>query len=283
MNGALTISAIILTYNEERHIRECLESVTWCDEIWVVDSFSTDRTLEISREYTDSIVQHPFEDFAKQRNWALDNLPLTGEWVLFVDADESVPEGLAQEIQQRLGADKGRYAGYYIAGEQYFWREPLHFGTAAPDYHLKLFRRDAGRYSEEKIVHESLRLDGEIGFMKHPRRVIAKENLREYIDRVNWYSNLEAIRMFTAGEEIFSPRHPSYTWVNQFLKHIFRYLPLKPVAMFIFVYVLRQGFRDGYRGLLYAVMESFYVFASYAKLWEIRKGLVSPQEYRLRH
>lgn len=273
-----TISAIVLTFDEDRHIRDCLESIKWCEEIWVVDSFSTDRTLEICQEYTTKIVKHPFENFAKQRNWSLDNLPLSGEWVLLIDADQRITPELRDEIVSRLRQDEGRFAGYYIPKRQYFWGQPLRFGGTSPLYDIELFRKGRGRFQEDRIVHECLVLDGKAGFLKQPKIMIAKDSLFEYINRVNWYSNLEAIRMLETGQQLYTTSSVSYSRKNQVLKFVFKYLPLKPIVNFLFLYIVQQGFRDGYRGFLYAVMQSFYVFASYAKLWELKTGLVRPAE-----
>lgn len=271
------VSAIVLTFNEERHIRDCLESVGWCDEIWIVDSGSQDRTLAICREYTEKIATHALEDFTAQRNWALDHLPLANEWVLFVDADHRVPPALRDEILTRLQTDGEQVAGYYIPRRQYFWGKPLRFGGTI-GYDIWLFRRTAGRFQEGRIVHECVVLDGKAGFLRQPIVGIAKESLFEYIDRINWYSSLEALRMLRTGQELYTPASVSYSRTNQILKAAFKYLPFKPLVNFLFLFVIQQGFRDGYRGFLVAAMQSFYVFAAYAKCWELRMGLVKPEE-----
>jgi len=278
------IAAIVLTYNEETHIRECLESLTWCDELWIVDSYSTDATLHICREYTDKIVQHEFKDFAAQRNWALDNLPISSEWVFFLDADERCPRELAEEIKERISHDEGKFAGYYVSGLQYFWGKACTFGDTWPNYKISVFQKDLGRWPEGKIVHESLQLSGRVGFLRHHRIVIAKESLWEYIDRINWYSNLEAVRMYMTGQELYTTKSPSYTWKNQIKKLIFKFVPLhlKPVAKFLYSFFIQQGFRDGRRGFIIAIVESFYVFASYTKLWELQNGLVDLSKMKKR-
>ncbi len=273
-----SISAIVLAYNEELHIRECLESLLWCDEIWVVDSFSTDETLAICREYTSNIVQHAFENFAAQRNWALDSLPLSGDWIFFVDSDQRVTPVLREEIRRRLEEEQGQYDGYFLPKLQYFWGKPLRFGGAYPAYEIALFRKGKGRCVESKIVHELLELEGRPGFLKNPIKAIARESIFEHIERGNWYSSLEALRMLRTGQELYTTESESYARIYQLLKAVFKHLPFKPVAYFLYVYLIRQGFRDGYRGLLFAVTEAFYVFTSYAKLWELKNGLVREEE-----
>lgn len=268
-----TVSAIVLTYNEEKHIRGCLESLTWCDEIWIVDSYSTDRTLEIARNYTENIIQHPFESFAKQRNWAMD-LPINAEWILIQDADERMPKELQAEILSRLELDGNKYSGYYIPKRQRYYGRYLRFGSAWPGYEMKLFRREVGgRCPEERLVHENMTVLGRKGFLKNAIDHIAYDNLSEQLERVNHYTSLEAQRMFRTGQELYTTATVSYNWKNQVLKFIFKYLPFKPLMRFLFSYFILQGFRDGHEGYVRAVMESFYVLVSYAKLWELKNGI----------
>lgn len=276
----VSVAAIVLTFNEEKYIRDCLESLTWCNKIWVVDSCSTDRTLEIAKEYTSNIVQRPFEGFAKQRNWALDNLTTSGEWILVLDADERVPQGLRDEICDKLRAGDEHLVGYFVGLDQFYWGKHLRFGGASGAYCFRLYRKGAGRYPEDRLVHESFVVRGKAGCLQEKLKHLCIENIVEYIDKVNWYSSLEAQRMFATGKELYTTAHGSYTWKNQVLKFIFRYLPFKPLFEFLYHYFLLQGFRDGYRGFLYAAMRSFYVFASYAKLWELKKGIVKLDDHR---
>jgi hypothetical protein len=229
--------------------------------------------LEIAKNYTENIVQHPFESFSKQRNWALD-LPITAEWILMQDADERTPEELQAEILTRLESDGSKYSGYYVPKRQRYYGRYLRFGSTSPGYDTRLFRREmAGRCPEERLVHESLPVYGRMGFLKNPLDIIAYDSLREHLERINRYTSLEAQRMLQTRQELYTITTASYTWKNQVLKFIFKYLPFKPLMRFLFSYFILQGFRDGHEGYVHAVMEAFYVFASYAKLWELRNGI----------
>lgn len=265
------ICAIVLTYNEEHHIVDCLESLTWCDEIWVVDSYSADRTVDVCRRFTGNIVSHEFENFSKQRQWALENLPILSDWILFVDADERITPELAREIPVKT--QNSDFDGYYIPRKQYFWGTWLRFGECSPSYSLRLHRRGKGRYPL-KEVHESLVVDGRIGFLKERMVHISRETMTELIDKLNKYSTRDAIRMYRTGQDLYTTEDQSYSSVNMALKYVFRLLPFKPLCKFFHDYVIRQGFRDGRLGFTWALAQGLYVFLCYFKLWEMRQGIV---------
>jgi glycosyltransferase involved in cell wall biosynthesis len=269
-----TVSAIVLTYNEERHIGDCLKSLAWCDDVWVIDSYSTDRTLDIARQYTPHILQHRFQGFAAQRNWALSNPAISGEWILMLDADERLPKALQDEIVAETKASREDVVGYFIGRDEYYWGKYLRFGGASDSRIFRLWRKGVGSFPEDRLVHESFVADGAVGFLRHRMQHIARENLTEYIDKVNRYSSLEAARMFATDQELYTIARQSYTWKNQALQFIFKYLPCKPLFVFLFSYVVLGGFRDGHEGFLRAAIESFYAFASYGKLWELKQGIV---------
>lgn len=266
------VSAIVLTLNEEKHIRACLESLRWCDETWVVDSGSADRTVDICREFTENIVYHDFQSFSAQRQWAL-TLPIRNDWVLFVDSDERIPPALAEEIRDHLAEAGQSVVGYYIPHKQYFWGKCLTHGECWPCYGLKLFRKDKVRWSGRE-VHENTSVDGPAGFLQNPVLHIAFENISEIVDKLNRYSSLEAIRMYRTGQQLYSTRSPSYSYLNNLLKLLFGLLPCKPFLKFAHDYFVRRGFLDGREGFAWAVMQGFYVWLSYFKLWEMRRGIV---------
>ena len=273
------VSAIVLTFNEERHIRDCLASLTWCDEIWIADSNSTDRTLDICREFTPNIAQCPRMDFSRLRDWALVNLPVRNAWILFLDSDERITPELAREIPERIG--KEPYAGYYIPGRQYFWGKWLRHGEASPYYQLKLFRRDLAHY-DGRLVHERTVIDGEVGFLRSQMIHLSRETMEETISKLNKYTTAEAIRMYRTGEELYLTASGSHSRRNQVLKAVFKYLPGKPFMKFFYDYVIRQGFRDGYLGFVWAACQGLYVFLCYFKLWELKQGRVSEAEAEAR-
>lgn len=275
-NHNCLVSVIVLTYNEEKHIQETLESLTWCEDVWIVDSYSTDRMLEICREYTDNIVQHRFENFSIQRNWALKNLPLASDWVMFIDAAETVSVELQVEIEMRMGKEDG-IVGYYIPRKQILWGKWLRHGGLWPNYRLILFHRDHGGFIDRE-VHEWAVVDGSVGYMKNSITNIFYETAEKMVRVLNYCTTAEALRMYRTGEELFTPAYQSYTWKNQVLKTIFGWLPFKPLFTFLNHYVLRLGFLDGRRGLVWSMTQAYYVFMAYFKRWELKKGFVKPPE-----
>jgi glycosyltransferase involved in cell wall biosynthesis len=270
------VSVIVLTYNEEKCIRETLESLAWCDDVWIVDSYSTDRTLDICREYTDHTVQHKFENFSIQRNWALENLPLASDWVLFIDAAETVSPELRKEILTRVGKEDG-IVGYYVPRKQILWGKWLRHGGFWPSYRLILFHRDHGRFLDRE-VHEWAVVDGPTGYMQHSITNIFYESAEKMVRVLNYCTTAEALRMYRMGNELFTPTYQSSRWKNQLLKTIFSWLPCKPLFTFLLHYVVYLGFLDGRRGLVWAVTQAYYVFLAYFKLWELKHGFSDPPE-----
>jgi len=271
-----SVAAIVLTYNEEKRVRECLESLSWCDEIWVVDSFSADRTVDISQEYTTHVVQNKFENFAIQRNWALDNLPFGTEWLMFVDADERVPSELRNEILHRIQKNEDVVA-YYVPRKQIFWGRWARHGDWWPAYRPVLFRRGKGRF-QNKEVHERIEIDGPIGTIHNPIVSEYWNSAEKMLAVLNYCTSAEALRMYRTREDLYSESSPSFSPVRQCLKTIFAMLPFKPLTVFVWKYFVKQGFRDGRIGFVLALEEAFYVFFAYFKLWELKRGLIKPPD-----
>jgi len=245
-----TLSAVIITYNEERNIRDCLESIKWVDEIVVVDAYSSDRTVEIAREYTDKVYRHPWLGYGGQKNFGINQA--TSDWVLIVDADERVTEELRHEIQATLQSPDEEAVGYEIPRKNYFHGQWMRWAGQYPDYQLRLFKRTYGRYDRRRI-HEHLILTGEKKFLKKPLEHFSYQSISDYLRRLNVYTTLGA-------EEKF-----------QIKKTIQQYydLVIRPVSTFIKFYILKQGIREGIRGFILSILASFHTFMKYAKLWEI--------------
>ncbi|MCL5026068.1 MAG: glycosyltransferase family 2 protein [Chloroflexi bacterium] len=153
------LSVIVCTLNEEANIGNCLRSVGWASQRFVVDADSTDRTAAIGRSLGATVISHPWRGYSDQKNWALDNLPIEHDWILCLDADEVVPPPLAGEIRGIVADSPPRYAGYYVARRLIFMGRWLKHCWWYPDYTLRLFKREAGRF-EKRLVHERLVLRG---------------------------------------------------------------------------------------------------------------------------
>lgn len=242
------LSVAIITYNEEDHIKDCLESVKWADEIVVLDSFSTDRTVEICRQYSDKVFQREWPGFSDQKNNAIDLT--TNPWVLVVDADEMVTEGLKSEIKEIL-KNSLDFDGYFIPRKSYFLGQWMKYGGWYPDYSIRLFKKDKGRF-EQREVHESVKINGKVGRLVNPLEHYTYRSLSEYLQRMDRYSTLAAREM---------AKRSGKTGLGSII--------FRPFFTFLRMYVLKQGFRDGICGLLLSILYSYYTFSKYAKLWEI--------------
>jgi glycosyltransferase involved in cell wall biosynthesis len=240
------VSVVIITKNEELNIEDALKSVADAQEIIVVDSFSTDRTVDICKKYTDKVHQHEWQGFARQKQMAVDYAD--GPWVLILDADERVTPELKAEIVRNISSTD--LNGFWIPRENYFIGRRIRHGGWWPDHTLRLFKKDKGRL-EHREVHEKVVVEGTPGYMKNPLRHFTYTSVSDFVQRMERYSTLAAkeIRKNTGRAGLFS-------------------LTIKPLVTFIKMYFLRLGLLDGTRGFMLAVLYSFYTFLKYAKTWE---------------
>ena len=260
MNAKLSVT--IITRNEEANIRRTLESVRWADEIVVLDSGSTDRTVSICREFTDKVMHQDWLGFGKQKNAAIDRA--TGDWVLSLDADEPIEPELAAEIRTIMASPDAN-DGYRIPRKTFFLGAWIRHGGWYPDYNVRLFRKGKGRF-EERVVHEAVKINGTVGTAVHAILHHAYPDLSSYLASINKYSSLAVEVM--AKNDIPARKTSS---VN---------ILFRPVFTFLLKYFFRLGFLDGKRGLILNLFHSWYVFAKYAKAWEhaeTSKVLHSPQ------
>ena len=238
------LTVIVLCYNVEKSIEACLKSVVWADEILVVDSFSTDRTLEIARRYTDRILQHEYINYATQMNWTIPQA--TYDWVLILDSDERLSPELADEIQDLLmrGFDKD---GYLIRRENNLFGERVRFSGWGNEKVSRLFRREIGRY-QEKRVHAKVELK-DSGVLKNPLIHDSVDSIEGWLSKINRYSTWKA-------QDKYEKRVPM-----PILQMIFR-----PPFRFFKDFVFRLGILDGWRGFLIASMSAYAELSMTAKL-----------------
>ena len=249
-----TLSVITLTLNEERNIVECLKSISWADELIVVDSGSTDRTVEIARSFKANVHVIAWQGYGAARNFAVSRS--TGEWILWLDADERVTDELAREIKEIMRANDPSIAGYEIARRAFFLGKWIRHCGWYPSRVTRLFRRTAGRFTETR-VHEELNVTGVIGRTRHDLIHYTDPDLDHYFVKFNLYTTLAAHDLNAAGS--------SFRLYD---------LLVRPPFTFFKMYVLRLGFLDGMRGLILSMVSSAYVFTKYAKLWEARQELI---------
>ena len=242
------ISAIIIAGNEEQNIRECLESVTWCDEIILVDSESTDKTVEIAKEFTDKIFIKKWEGFAPQKRFSLEQA--TNEWVISIDADERVSPELKNEIEKILDSNTP-FDGFKIPRENYFLNKQIKYCGWGNDYQLRLFKKSKTKVTDRK-VHEGFVVDGSISKLQNVIIHLTQKTISETITKINTYSTLEAEEKF--GKKKVKPL--------QILAH--------PIAAFLNYYISRKGYRDGVHGLMISLIHAMTNMLTYMKLWELQ-------------
>jgi glycosyltransferase involved in cell wall biosynthesis len=271
----LPVSVLVPTLDEELNLPDCLESVGWADEVFVVDSFSHDRTLEIARTHGARVVEHPFESYSRQKNWALDTLPFRNDWVLILDADERVTPELRCEIERTLHSNA--YDGYYLNRRFIFLGTWVRHAGWYPSWNLRLFRHRLGRY-DDREVHEHIVLNGRAGYLQHDLLHLDRRGLEAYVARHNRYSTLEAAARWKAERNAADrARLPvsllaSPVQRKRFVRErIWPAVPFKPVALFVYMYVVRRGFLDGRAGLALCVFHAFQEFMVGLKLAELRR------------
>jgi glycosyltransferase involved in cell wall biosynthesis len=245
------LSVITLTMNEERNIVDCLKSVAWADELIVVDSGSTDGTLALALQHTPHVMTIPWRGYGAARNTGLARA--TGDWILWLDADERVTPELGEEIRRVLAQSPPEVAGYAIARRAYFCGKWIRHCGWYPSRVVRLFRRGHGTFSETN-VHEQLILDGSVVRAEHDLLHFTDPDLQHYFTKFNIYTSLAARDMKNAGRR-------------------FRLtdIVVRPAYQFFKMYVIRLGVLDGLQGFILCAVSAAYVFVKYAKLWELTR------------
>jgi glycosyltransferase involved in cell wall biosynthesis len=256
MSGRTKLSVYVIAYNDEPNMRACLESVAWADELIVVDSYSTDATEKISREFTDKVFQHEFHGFGRLRNEAVAHA--SHDWIFSLDTDERATPELREELYRVINSAEAADA-YFVPRKNYFLGRWIRHCGWYPDYRQpQLFRKQRMRYRDE-LVHEGFDVDGSIGYLKSPALQYPFRDVDHYLAKMDRYSDLMARRMVEQGKR-FRP--------HQLVTH--------PVFTFVKMYLARAGFRDGMPGLILSGLYAYYTFIKYAKFWELTKPLTSP-------
>lgn len=241
------ISVLVITKNEEKNIERCLKSVIQiAHEIIVVDSLSSDRTVEIAKTYTDKVYVNPWPGYSKQKEFAISKTIC--DWVLWLDADEEISQELASEITN-LDFKKD---GYLIPRLVYYLGRWIRHCGWFPDYTLRLFRKEKGYFSDV-LVHESFVMDGEKEKLKNVIFHYPYSSISHHIDKMNGYTSLSAEQMLAKGKK------------GSVLSAFFH-----AFSRFIKMFVLKCGFLDGSQGFVISVLGSYYVFLKYIKLYEIQ-------------
>lgn len=236
------ISAVLIALNEEKRIAKALEAVKWADETIVVDSGSTDGTVREAERCGARVLRRKFDDFASQKNFAVDNA--SNEWVLFIDADEIVEKPLAEEVKK--AAASGAFDGYMIPRVNIIFGKRMLYGGHQGDAHLRFFRKGKGHFVGP--IHERVEISGKIGELTNPLMHYSTASAREYMGKLELYTTLEARYIRQSGRRV--------TYLD---------LLARPILVFWKRYFMQAGFRDGLKGLYFYALSSYYVFEKYRK------------------
>lgn len=240
----MTTAAVVLTYNEEENIGDCLATLAWADRRVVLDSFSTDRTVERARGMGADVLQHPFENYARQRNVALEWVE--ADWIFFVDADERVTPELAAEVQAVVRGE-GPEVGWWVPRHNYIFGRLTRGAGWYPDYQMRLVRRGYAHW--ERAVHEIAILDGPTGYLQTPLIHYNYDDLADFMARQERYTDYDAAVLFEEGV-----RPHFYTPYSQAVRH------------FWWRFVTLKGFRDNWHGLRLSLLMACYEAVKYRKL-----------------
>ena len=282
MEKKLSLTVIILTYNEEKHIERCIRSVRrFSANIIVVDSLSTDRTIEIAESEGASVYQHEFVNQAAQFNWALDNLSLETEWVMRLDADEIVTPSLAEEILGVLEQTDVNTSGFLVNRCTYFNRQPIRHGGHYPQYVLRIWRNGQARCEASWMDEHMELLSGSVQCLKNEIHDDNLNNIGWWTDKHNRYATREAIMLLDRKYGFLPKQQESpgelkgQSRIKRWLKHnVYIHLPLGWRALLFFIYrlIFRMGFLDGKMGMAFHFLQGFwYRFLVDMKIREVER------------
>jgi len=263
------ITVVIPTRDEALHIARCVNAARAIGRVVVVDCGSSDATRAIARAHGAGVIEHAWEGHAGQKNWALDHAGIDTPWVLFLDADEVVPPATAAAIREAVAS--GRADGYELPRAYVFLGRPLRHAWWYPDYQLRLFRTGRGRF-EERRVHEHVILDGRVAQLAAPILHDNRKGIAAFIERHARYAAFEADELLAPGR---ARRRGSLrgSWAERrraLKDRLWFRLPARPLARFLWMYVVKRGFLDGRRGLLFCALIAMYELMIDAHLMERR-------------
>ncbi len=259
------ITTIILTYNEEINIEHSINSVKEWSDVFVVDSFSKDKTCEIATSLGTKVVKKEFESYAKQRNWSIKNEPFGNEWILFLDADEVIFEELKNEILKTIKTTN--LDGFYLKRRFYFMDRWIRFGGIYPTWILRLFKKDKGTF--ERDINEHLNLKGTIGYLKNDFADINRKGIKDWIEKHNKYSTFEALELLNFEKrkkekkkdemaKFFGSQAERKRWIREYIWNPLMPPLVRPFFYFFYRYFFKLGFLDGKAGFIYCFLQGLW-------------------------
>lgn len=273
----MSVSVLVLTLNEEINIAACLESLSWCDDVIVFDSLSTDRTQALAAEHGARVVTRTFDNWSAHQNWAVTNIEFRHPWVLYLDADERCPEDLRDDVLRHARPDS-REAAFRIRRKDFFMGRWLKHAQLYPTWLVRLFRPEKIRY--ERLVNPVAVVDGPVSQIDaHILHYPFSHGVSHWVARHNRYSDLEAlegakVRGGRTASGSFWSRDPNER--RRALKDLFFQMPARPLVKFLYYYGWRRGFLDGRAGFTYAALQAIYEYlidCKGAELERRRRGL----------
>lgn len=277
--ATVPVSVIVPIRNESANLADCLKSIAWADQVFVVDSQSTDDSCEIAQQHGAQVVQFDFNGtWPKKKNWSLENLPFRHEWVFIIDADERMPPEAQAEFRSITTDPRHDYDGYWINRRFMFmgkWLKHAYF----PNWNLRLFRHKLGRYekltdqatqSGDNEVHEHVVVQGKVGRLKCLMDHYAFPSVEVFVEKHNRYSNWEARVALESGRSEGETGFDANVRRRRKIKQLARLLPFRPFLRFLYVYIAQLGILDGREGYYFARLHGVYEFLTIAKLHELK-------------
>lgn len=253
MKNKSKISALLITYNEEEFIRDYILYMDFVDELIIVDSYSTDKTIDIIKEFPHvKLYQRKFDDFSSQKNYAIEKA--SNEWIIFFDADEVIPKSLKEEIIEKVSNETEEVA-YWIYRTTIYMGKEIRYSGLQNDKVIRLFKKEFCRYNG-KLVHEEIDAKGNVGFLKNKMKHYSYKGMDIIIAKRNKYAQLQAETLFKKGKK----------------STVFHFF-VKPAFRFFKHFVLKRGFLDGFQGFMISYVYSYTVFMRYVKLWLLHRNL----------
>jgi len=258
------IDIFIPTFNESVHIAQAVTNAREVGHVYVLDSCSTDNTQQLARDAGATVIEHAWEGYARQKNWGLDNIPWTGDWIFILDADERITPALADELRG-IADNPHAASGYFVNRLLLFMGRPIRHGGLYPSWNLRFFKRGQARY-EDRSVHEHMICDGSTQYMEHEMLHVRCETMTQYIDKHIRYADLESDEWV---KQRIGQSHGAQTgklfrdmlryrqWIR---RNIWPRTPFRPMLRFIYMYIFRLGILDGRPGLSLANLMANYEY-----------------------
>ncbi len=241
------ISVIVITKDEEKNITDCLKSIHWADEIIVVDAESSDRTVELTKNFTEKIFIRKWEGYVPQKKYALSLA--SNEWVLSLDADERITPELKDEINN---ISENQFDGYKIRRKNFLYSKEIKSCGWESDYQLRFFRKNKTTLND-RLVHEKFSVDGNIGIFKEPMIHYTFNSFSDYFSKINHYTSLKA-------RELYNQKRKINGWI----------IVTHTISSFFIFFIMKKGFKDGVYGLIISILHSISTAINYLKLWELQ-------------